>query len=117
MFNKFQRDNQIKIVEELQKRRQVSGYLKDDTFETSPATQRIINSPRRAASIGGGPNSMLGQTASKLTDPNPSKDSFSATTLIPPPQTSSTANPLSSEAEKLINARMRRTNDLANRSR
>ena len=38
MFNKYQRDNQIKLVGELQKRRQVSGYLRDDTFETSPAT-------------------------------------------------------------------------------
>ena len=50
MFNKFQRDQQVKRVTELQKRRNVSGYLRDDTFETSLGVQRILASPRRGES-------------------------------------------------------------------
>ena len=49
MFNKFQRDQQVKRVAEMQKRRQVSGYLRDDMFETSPSIHRLISrSPKRA---------------------------------------------------------------------
>ena len=48
MFNKYQRDQQVKKVAELQKRRMVSGYVRDEMFETSPATQRVLASPARA---------------------------------------------------------------------
>lgn len=52
MFNKYQRDQQVKRVAEMQKRRIVSGYLQDEMFETSPSVQRIISrSPNRAALI------------------------------------------------------------------
>ena len=49
MFNKFQRDQQLKQVAELQKRRIVSGYLTDDKFDTPVGMQRTMASPRRAA--------------------------------------------------------------------
>ena len=48
MFNKYQRDQQVKKVAELQKRRMVSGYVRDEMFETSPSTQRVMASPARA---------------------------------------------------------------------
>lgn len=37
----------MKRVVELQKRRMISGYLKDDKFDTPAAIQRIMASPRR----------------------------------------------------------------------
>ena len=50
MFNKYQRDQQVKRVAEMQKRRIVSGYLQDEMFETSPSVQRMISkSPNRAS--------------------------------------------------------------------
>ena len=48
MFNKYQRDQMVTRVTEMQKRKMVSGYLNDDIFEVSPAVERIMNSPKRA---------------------------------------------------------------------
>ena len=124
MFNKYQRDQQVKRVTEMQKQRLVSGYLNDDKYEISPQVQRILNSPRRA-----------GPAGSTGASPTPADRSvINASQLSKPPQVS-TANladvtdelgmgsglvgdeDLTSKAERVIEARSRKNNDLANRSR
>ena len=129
MFNKYQRDLQAKRVAELQKQRVVSGYLRDDKFETSPALQRVLASPSRtinSSPIGGTTN----QTGTALPEqksinPNASQTSLNASTSPMPGSHSMIGNGLtaanglmlSDEAKRMIKIRSKRTNDLANRSR
>ena len=98
MFNKYQRDQQIKRVQELNKQRMVSGYLNDDKFDPSPTVTRMLASPARARAAEAGEGE--GGQDEK------------------PPQTDINASPgLNAEALRIIKARNKRNTDLANRSR
>lgn len=129
MFNKYQRDLQAKRVAELQKQRVVSGYLRDDKFETSPALQRVLASPSRtiaSSPIGMNAGVTSGSTLpeQKSINPNASQTSLNVspspvpgTTMIGNGLTSANGIVLSEEAKRMIKIRSKRTNDLANRSR
>ena len=101
MFNKFQRDKHLQNVKDLQRRKMISGYLKDDHFDHQIQLARKLASPSRAA-VSAREESGLGFAKRETPVPN---------------EAERITTQLEEEQKNNLARRKKKTMDLANRSR
>ena len=101
MFNKFQRDKHLSNIKELTRRKMITGYLKDDKFNSQIEISRTMASPAR------------GRMADKM------EHLRESTSLTPQPinEVEKLTHDLQEQEKHMIIQRNKRTEELANRSK